>query len=85
MSAAANYPQIRLFTVPKKIALTSQDNTLPARWEICNPDTAKGFSAVGYFFARDIHRKLNVPVGIIESAWPGTPDTAVDRSRSAAS
>jgi sialate O-acetylesterase len=70
---AANYPQIRLFTVPKKIALTSQDNTLPAHWEICNPDTAKGFSAVGYFFARDIHRKLNVPVGIIESAWPGTP------------
>lgn len=68
----ANYPQIRLFTVPKKIALSPQQNTLPAHWEICTPDTAKTFSAVAYFFARDIYRKLNVPVGIVESAWPGT-------------
>jgi sialate O-acetylesterase len=69
----ANYPQIRLFTVPKKIALAPQPNTLAAHWEICTPDTAKGFSAVAYFFAREIHRRLNVPVGIVESAWPGTP------------
>lgn len=41
----ANYPQIRLFSVPKKIALTPQDNTLPAHWEICTPETAKSFSA----------------------------------------
>ncbi len=68
----ANYTQIRLFTVPKKIALSPQENTLPAHWEICTPDTAKTFSAVAYFFARQIHRKLNVPVGIVESAWPGT-------------
>jgi len=69
----ANYPQIRLFTVPKKIAVAPQANTLPARWEICTPDTAKSFSAVAYFFAREIQRKLNVPVGVVESAWPGTP------------
>src|ERR1035437_9608395 len=68
----ADYPQIRLFTVPRKIALSPQENTLPARWQICTPDNAKGFSAVAYFFAREIHRKLNVPVGIVESAWPGT-------------
>jgi sialate O-acetylesterase len=68
----ANYPQIRLFTVPKKIALTSQSNTLPAHWDICTPETAKSFSAVAYFFAREIQRKLNVPVGVVESAWPGT-------------
>ena len=37
---AANYPQMRFFTVPKKIALTPQDNTLPAAWEICTPETA---------------------------------------------
>jgi len=71
--AKANYPQIRLFTVPKKIALSPQENTLPAHWQICTPDTAKNFSAVAYFFAREIQRKLNVPVGIVESAWPGTP------------
>jgi len=68
----ADYPQIRLFTVPRKIALSPQENTLPARWQICTPDNAKSFSAVAYFFAREIHRKLNVPVGVIESAWPGT-------------
>ena len=69
----ANYPQIRLFTVPKKIALSPQQNTLPAHWEICSPDTAKRFSAVAYFFAREIHRKTNVPIEMVESAWPGTP------------
>jgi sialate O-acetylesterase len=69
----ANYPQIRLFTVPKKIAVSPQENTPPAHWQLCTPDSAKSFSAVAYYFAREIHRKLNVPVGIIESAWPGTP------------
>jgi sialate O-acetylesterase len=68
----ANYSQIRLFTVPKKIALTPRDNTLPTHWEICTPETAKSFSAVAYFFARKLQRKLNVPVGVIQSAWPGT-------------
>jgi len=70
--AQANYPEIRLFTVPRKIALSPQANTLAAHWEICTPEAAKGFSAVGYFFAREIQRRLNVPVGVIESAWPGT-------------
>jgi sialate O-acetylesterase len=68
----ADYSQIRLFTVPKRIALSPQEDTLPAHWQICTPDNAKSFSAVGYFFAREIHRKQNVPVGVVESAWPGT-------------
>lgn len=69
---AARYPQMRFFTVPKKIALTPQENTLPAAWEICTPDTAKIFSAVAYFFGRDLHKSLGVPIGIILSSWPGT-------------
>ena len=69
----ANDPQLRLFTVPKRIAVSPQDNTLAAHWELCTPDTAKGFSAVAYFFARELRRKLNVPVGVVESVWPGTP------------
>jgi sialate O-acetylesterase len=68
----ADYPQIRLFTVPQKIALDAQADTLTARWQICSPETVKDFSAVAYYFARDLQRKLNVPIGIIESAWPGT-------------
>jgi len=70
--AKADYPQIRLFNVPKKIALQPQQNTLPATWQICSPETAKDFSAVGYYFARDLYKNLGVPIGIIESAWPGT-------------
>src|ERR1700690_4043001 len=68
----ADYPQIRLFTVPRKIALSPQDDTLPAHWKICTPDNAKSFSAVAYFFAREIHRTQSVPIGVVESAWPGT-------------
>jgi sialate O-acetylesterase len=68
----ADYPELRLFTVPKKVAVEPQANTLPANWQICTPESAKEFSAVAYYFARDLHRKLGVPIGIIESAWPGT-------------
>ena len=70
--AKADYPDIRLFTVPKRIALDPEPDTLPAAWQPCTPDTAKDFSAVAYYFARDLHRKLKVPIGIVESAWPGT-------------
>ena len=68
----ADDPQLRFFTVPKRIALAFQPDTLSAAWELCTPDSAKEFSAVAYFFARDLRRALNVPVGIILSAWPGT-------------
>jgi len=68
----AIYPEIRFFTVPKKVALTPQEDTLPAAWEICSPDTAKNFSAVSYFFARDLYRALGVPLGMILSAWSGS-------------
>jgi sialate O-acetylesterase len=68
----ATYPGIRFFTVPRRIALEPQPDTLPAAWEVCSPKTAKSFSAVSYFFARQLHKELGVPVGIILSAWPGT-------------
>jgi sialate O-acetylesterase len=68
----ANDPGLRFFTVPKRIALEAQLDTLPAHWEVCTSDTAKEFSAVAYFFARDLRRRLGVPVGVILSAWPGT-------------
>lgn len=68
----ADYPEIRLFTVPQRISLTPQTNTLPAEWMLCSPETAKTFSAVGYFFARDLYKALGVPVAVILSAVPGT-------------
>jgi sialate O-acetylesterase len=68
----ANDPGLRFFTVPKRIAVEAERDTLPAAWEVSTSDTAKNFSAVAYFFARDLRRSLGVPAGIILSAWPGT-------------
>jgi len=65
---AANYPQIRMFTVKTAKALEPQDD--PAgEWQICSPDTVPGFSAVGYLFARDLQQRLHVPVGILTVAY----------------
>lgn len=71
VAASAN-PQIRLFQVP----LTSSDVPLPntkAAWRTAGPTTTGGFSAVGYFFGRDLQKALGVPVGLIESDVGGTP------------
>jgi len=68
----ADYGGIRFFTVPQKISLTPEKDTLPAEWMVCTPESAKAFSAVSYFFARDVYRALGVSVGIILSARPGT-------------
>ncbi|MBN8215072.1 MAG: 9-O-acetylesterase [Spirochaetes bacterium] len=70
--AAANYSNIRLFFVPKKF-LASPTNAIPSAWKACTPATiVEGHSAVGYFFGRNIHTNLKVPVGLITSAWGGT-------------
>lgn len=69
--AAADYPQIRLFTVRTIVADTPQQQ-LTGKWDICTPETAKSFSAVGYLFARDLYKALNIPIGIIHSSVSGT-------------
>jgi len=73
--AAADYPQIRLFKVPRKGAAEPQDD-VKAVWKICGPKTAWDFSAVAYFFGRDLYQKLNVPIGLIDTAYGGTPAEA---------
>ncbi len=70
--AHANYPQIRLFKVDKVMAHTPQNGLKGSGWQVCSPETIPEFSAVAYFFGRDLNRQLNVPVGLIESAWGGT-------------
>jgi sialate O-acetylesterase len=73
-ASRANYPQIRLFKVPHRIALEPV-NDLPnaGTWQACTPDTVRDFSAVAYHFGRHLHTALNVPVGLIQTAWGGTP------------
>jgi sialate O-acetylesterase len=69
--AAANYPKIRLFLVPLVPAGKPAKN-VNAAWTVCTPDTVKSFSAVCYYFGRELHKSLNVPVGMIATSWGGT-------------
>jgi sialate O-acetylesterase len=68
----ANFPKIRFFTVNHQTALHPQINC-QGKWIECTPETMKDFSAVAYFFGRKINRDLNVPIGLINSSWGGTP------------
>ena len=67
----ANYPDIRQFDIPNKTAGRPRPD-VDAAWVPCSPQTAGGFTAVGYFFARQIHKELNVPIGLINSSWGGS-------------
>jgi len=69
---AAVYPNIRLFTVPKEMSKTPENDITGGQWEECTPESVKRFSGVGYFFGRELYNKLNVPVGLIHSSWGGT-------------
>jgi len=79
--AAANAPNIRLFTVNKIPALDPQATTT-GQWQACTPETIKsqgtwgGFSAIAYFFGRDLQQNIHVPIGLLLSSWGGTPAEA---------
>jgi sialate O-acetylesterase len=70
--ADSAHPLVRLYTVPKLKANTPTNN-VHAAWQECQPSTTPGFSAVAYFFARDLQQALKVPVGIIHTSWGGSP------------
>jgi sialate O-acetylesterase len=72
---ASNYPEIRLFTVEKHMAAKPR-NKVEGSWQVCQPESAGNFSAVGYFFGKNIHQELGVPVGLINTSWGGTPSEA---------
>ena len=74
--ANANYPNIRINMQTSQIGNTPM-TTNTSSWLVCTPDNIKqngwnGFTAVGYFFGRDLYQSLNVPIGLIESNWGGT-------------
>ncbi len=70
--AAANYPDIRLFTVKRRISQTPQDQLEEGEWLKCSPASIPRFSAVAYFFGRELNQKLKVPIGLINTSWGGT-------------
>lgn len=71
----AIYPKIRMFTVAKTISIRPLPEA-PSTWVECSPETVGKFSAVGYYFARDLYQKLGIPVGMINTSWGGTPAQA---------
>jgi sialate O-acetylesterase len=74
-AAAANYPQIRHFGVAQEKSLTPL-STVKGQWDVATPEAVKAFTAVGYFFGRDLHLARHVPVGLIHASWGGTPAEA---------
>ncbi len=70
--ASASFPQIRMATVARQAAAEPQEDCQVPAWQVCSPETVRGFSATAYFFGRHLHQHLNVPVGLINSSWGGT-------------
>jgi sialate O-acetylesterase len=66
--AAANYPNIRMFTGRPTTSYQPQAS-VPGKWEVCSPATVPGFSAVGYLFSRDLQKEIKVPVGFLTLAF----------------
>jgi len=67
----SNYPLIRQFKVPH-VTHTQPQKDLPGEWFVCSPNVSAKFTAVGYHFGLELHKKLNVPIGLINTSWGGT-------------
>ena len=74
-AAQADYPEIHLFTVAKKTSGEPLED-VQGHWVVTTPKEAAAFSAVGFYFGRELYRRLKVPVGLIHSSWGGTPAEA---------
>jgi sialate O-acetylesterase len=75
--AAANYPNIRLLRVAQDSSDYPLDDLKAVDgWSVCAPETARSFSAVAYFFAREVQKTQHVPIGLIDSTWGGSPAEA---------
>jgi sialate O-acetylesterase len=78
--SAANHPGIRLLTVPRR-AVPEPAADLTASWVTCSPETVPRFSAVAYYFGRELRRKIKEPIGLIHSSVGGTPVEAWTRGK----
>jgi sialate O-acetylesterase len=70
--AAASHPEIRLMRIERAVADKPQRDA-EGYWTTCTPKEAETFSAVAYYFGRKLHEDLGVPIGLIKTAWGGTP------------
>ncbi len=70
-SLSANFPEIRLIKIPR-VGTQEPQHDFEGSWEVCTPETVENFSAVGYFFGRQLHQTLGVPIGLIDNSWGGS-------------
>ncbi len=68
----ADYPQIRQFYVEHVVEPAPQKDLKSGEWKMSSPETVGDFTAVGFFFARDVYKKLKVPIGLVHSSWGGS-------------
>ena len=71
--STANYPNVRFRKVTESNSPEPKEDLGGGSWFVCNSNSVKSFSAVGFIYARRLHLKLKVPVGIIDCSWGGTP------------
>ncbi len=68
----ANYKKIRLFQIDKDSHYQPKEDLASGKWLECSPKTVRGFSAVAYFFGRELHKEIDVPIGLIHTSWGGS-------------
>ncbi len=69
---SADLPNIRLLTITKKMSSKPKEDVENSKWQVCNANNAAIFSAIGYYFGKNLFRHLNIPIGLINSNWGGT-------------
>lgn len=70
--AAADYPMIHHIEIKKNVSSVPLNDITGGEWQVCSPQTVGGFTAVGFFFARELYNELKIPVGLIHTSWGGT-------------
>jgi sialate O-acetylesterase len=70
--AAADFPRMRLLRIEHNASTVPLNDVGTGGWQICSPNTVKDFSAVAYFFGRRLHESLQIPIGLVQTAWGGT-------------
>jgi sialate O-acetylesterase len=79
--ASSSIPEIRLFNLQKKMS-DHPSEECTGKWEVSSPESVKQFSATAYFFGKKLNKELHIPVGLIESAWGGTPSESWTSAKS---
>jgi sialate O-acetylesterase len=68
----ANFPQIRHYFVEHAVTLLPEKELKTGKWTVCTPESVGNFTAVGFYFAREVYQKLGVPIGLLHASWGGS-------------